>query len=223
MGLSLPPPGPRLSGEPLGAVMAVLCVLAGCSCTPQGDPGIGESGFTDDFEGGRLAEHWHNTGGPYEVRGGQLRVRGAHNKPLWLRRTLPRDVRVEFEATSYSTDGDIKAEICGDGASAATEDSYTASSYVVIFGGWNNTKNLIARLDEHGDDRVEGRVQRIESEHTYHVRIERRGNTVQSYLDDQLITSFEDQDPLEGRGHNHFAFNNWESDLAFDNLTITPL
>jgi len=33
----------------------------------------------------------------------------------------------------------------------------------------------------------------------------------------------EDDEPLEGRGHDHFAFNNWQSDLWFDNLEITPL
>ncbi len=28
---------------------------------------------------------------------------------------------------------------------------------------------------------------------------------------------------LSGPGHDHFAFNNWASDLWFDNLRITPL
>jgi hypothetical protein len=32
-----------------------------------------------------------------------------------------------------------------------------------------------------------------------------------------------DREPLSGRGHDHFAFNNWDSDLWFDNLRITPL
>jgi hypothetical protein len=32
-----------------------------------------------------------------------------------------------------------------------------------------------------------------------------------------------DSDPLWGRGHDHFAFNNWNSELWFDNLKITPL
>ena len=32
-----------------------------------------------------------------------------------------------------------------------------------------------------------------------------------------------DPDPLYGAGHDHFAFNNWASDLWFDNLVITPL
>jgi len=32
-----------------------------------------------------------------------------------------------------------------------------------------------------------------------------------------------DSEPLEGRGHDHFGFNNWQSDLWFDNLKVTPL
>jgi hypothetical protein len=33
----------------------------------------------------------------------------------------------------------------------------------------------------------------------------------------------DDPNPLEGRGHDHFAFNDWEANLSFDNLRITPL
>ena len=33
----------------------------------------------------------------------------------------------------------------------------------------------------------------------------------------------DDPSPLEGAGHEYFAFNNWETDTWFDNLTITPL
>jgi len=32
-----------------------------------------------------------------------------------------------------------------------------------------------------------------------------------------------DPEPLRGRGHDHFGFNNWQSELWFDNLKVTPL
>jgi hypothetical protein len=32
-----------------------------------------------------------------------------------------------------------------------------------------------------------------------------------------------DPEPLEGPGHDHFAFNDWEAELWFDNLHIQPL
>jgi hypothetical protein len=211
-----------LSPVVFGPTVAALVSLGG-ACVPQGDPGIGPEGFTDDFERRELGEHWNNTGGPYEIRDGKLHVRGARNKPLWLRRTLPRDVRIEFDARSDSESGDIKVEVFGDGESRATSVSYTATSYVVIFGGWNNTLNVIARMDEHGSDRAVGPRFPVVKGHTYHIKIERRGSVIEAWADGRSLARMDDPAPLEGRGHDHFAFNNWESDLWFDNLKITPL
>jgi hypothetical protein len=192
-------------------------------CTPQGDPAIGPDGFRDDFERSELGEHWHNTGGPYAIRNGQLRVKGARNKPLWLRRSLPRDVRVELDVQSDSPEGDIKLELFGDGVSKAEDTSYTATSYVVIFGGWDNSKNVLARMNEHGDDRVEGPPYKVVQGKTYHMKIERRDGTITAWVDDHELVRMQDPEPLEGPGHDHFAINNWQSELWFDNLLITPL
>jgi hypothetical protein len=193
------------------------------ACTPQGDPGIGAEGFRDDFNGTDIGKHWNNTGGSYTVRDGWLRVQNARNRPLWLRRTLPRDVRIEFDVRSNSTEGDIKVEIFGDGVSKATSESYTATSYVVIFGGWKNKLNVLARLDEHGDDRVVGKPKKVVQGQTYHMKIERQGATIAAWVDGERLVSMTDPDPLEGPGHDHFAFNNWQVELWFDNLVISPL
>jgi hypothetical protein len=201
---------------------ALLAVLV-YGCTPQGDPGIGAEGFRDDFERTALGPHWNNTGGPYLLRDGQLVVKGARNKPLWLRRTLPRDVRVELDVRSESPEGDVKLELFGDGVSKAKKSSYTATSYVVIFGGWNNSKNVLARMDEHADDRVEGPPHKVVQGKTYHMKIERRGAMLTVWVDGRELLRMNDKDPLEGPGHDHFAFNNWQSELWFDNLVITPL
>lgn len=211
----------RLDEVTLAAVLTASLALS--ACTPQGDPAIGPDGFTDDFEREALGDHWHNTGGRYAIRDGWLNVQGARNRPLWLRRRLPRDVRIEFDARSESPQGDLKVEVFGDGSSRATSESYTATSYVVIFGGWNNTTNLIARLDEHGDDRAVGPTRRVEPGRVYRFRIERRGNRITAWVDDEELAHLDDPNPLEGRGHDHFAFNDWEADLWFDNLRITPL
>lgn len=201
----------------------IAALLAASACTPQGDPSVGPDGFTDDFEREDLGENWHNTGGRYQLVDGMLHIQGARNRPLWLRRRLPRDVRIELDARSESTAGDIKVEVFGDGSSRATSDSYTATSYVVIFGGWNNSTNLIARMDEHAADRAVGPRRPVEVGHTYRIRIERRGNRITAWADDVELAHMDDAEPLEGQGHDHFAFNNWEADLWFDNLSIQPL
>lgn len=204
------------------AIPTLALLLAG-ACTPQGDPAIGPDGFQDDFDRESLGDVWHNTGGRYQLRDGWLNVRGARNRPLWLRRRLPRDVRIEFDVRSESPAGDIKVEVFGDGSSRATSESYTATSYVIIFGGWNNTINAIARMNEHGDDRAVGPRRPVEMSRVYHLRIERQGNRITAWADDVELAHMDDPEPLFGRGHDHFAFNDWDADLWFDNLRIEPL
>ena len=200
-----------------------LLVLVACGCTPQGDPGLPPQGFSDDFERKDLGDDWHNTGAGYSIRNGQLRVEGARNKPLWLRRTLPHDVRIEFDAKSDSAEGDIKVEVFGDGVSKAEKASYTATSYVVIFGGWKNTLNVLARMDEHAENRVVGEAYKVVPGQTYHMKIERRGATITAWVDDRKLVSMTDPEPLAGPGHDHFGFNNWQAPLTFDNLRVNPL
>ena len=110
--------------------------------------------FLDDFSGGNVGPNWRLTGPGWRVSDGQLCAAGVRNHPAWLARKLPTNATIEFDATSASPDGDIKAEVWGDGARFAAGTSYTdATSYVVIFGGWKNRHHVLARLDEHGDDR----------------------------------------------------------------------
>jgi len=207
------------------SLMLLLALLMAGACTPLGDPALPAEGFVDDFERDSLGDAYRSTGPLrlYRLEGGELHVEGARNRPLWLARKLPRDVRVEFTARSESPAGDIKVEIFGDGVSKATSASYTATGYVIIFGGWNNSRNIIARLDEHGEDRVVGKTKRVEPGKNYKFLIERRGNLLTVAIDGEEIMRLEDPEPLYGRGHDHFAFNNWSTKLAFDDLRITPL
>lgn len=191
--------------------------------------------FTDAFERAELGEDYRTSaGGAWRIRDGQVCGQGARNQPLWLTRRLPVNAHVEFDATSYSKDGDIKVELWGDGNSGATSVSYTnATSYLAIFGGWKNSLHVLARLDEHGKDRKElrlvpddpeRRTQPVNVEQTYRFKVERRdGKTVHWRVDDVLIHDFEDAEPLSGDGHDHFGFNNWQARVCFDNLRIQPL
>ena len=212
---------------PVAAMAPVRLALAFCAaasaCGRSGGSRRIDTTFEDRFERGRLGPDWLDTGGDYSLVDGHLRVRGARNHPLWLRRPLPRDVRIEFRGRSQSPDGDIKVEVFGDGRSFATEDSYTATSYVLVFGGWRNTLNVLARMDEHGDDRLVRRAPSVVPGRWYRFEVERVGAKISWWIDGAPMHELDDAEPLEGQGHEHFAFNDWDAELWFDDLVVRAL
>jgi hypothetical protein len=204
---------------------------------PSGEPQtlpVLQAPFKDEFERAALGDDYFATGDQYRIERGRLCVQGARNHPLWLRHALPTNARVQVEAEAGNDDGDIKLELWGDGRAAATHASYTdATSYLAIFGGWKNHYHVLARLDEHAPDRPEvviepgsddPRQQPVLAGHRYRLKLERTdGRTVRFWVDDVEMLSFADPQPLQGPGHEHFAFNDWETPVCFDHLVVEPL
>jgi hypothetical protein len=193
-----------------------------------------EAPFVDDFERAALGDDYFATSPRYHIDRGRLCVKGARNHPLWLRRRLPVNARIEVEVEARSDEGDVKLEAWGDGRAAATGVSYTdATSYLAIFGGWKNHFHVLARLDEHAADRPEvviqpgsddPREQPVVSGRRYRLKLERSdGRTLRFWVDDVEVLSFADPRPLAGGGHDHFAFNNWQAPACFDHLVVAPL
>lgn len=205
--------------------MRHLLLLLVVACKVKDPPPIKDT-WADDFERDEVGDTYYATGRGYQVATGALNAKGAHNHPLWLRAKLPRDVRIEFDAWSTSPRGDIKVEVFGDGKSYDPDaGAYLATGYELIFGGWSNSKSIIARLDEHGKDVVQRVQPKVVAGQRYHWRIDRKANQLTWYIDD-LTTPFlqlVDPQPLDGPGHEYFGFNNWETDTWFDNLVISPL
>jgi hypothetical protein len=198
------------------SALAALAHVGACKIerTPEGQP------YADDFAGPGLNPAWRATGGTYRVINGELIVDHAYNHPLWLTTPIPRDALIEVDAWSNDDAGDLKLEAWGDGRSAATEASYTATSYVFIFGGWHNQISAIARLDEHGRDRRTRSDVRVEKGRRYHFRIARKGGHIDWQIDGKPFLDFDDPKPLVGPDHSHLAFNDWEAELHFDNLKV---
>jgi hypothetical protein len=197
------------------------------------DPTLSQP-WSDDFERTTLGEDWYADSPVWTVAGGQLCAQGAKNHPVWLKRRLPVNARIEFDATSASPLGDIKVEAWGDGSSGATGVSYrNATSYIFILGGWKNRFHVLARLDEHAPDRLQlvvdpagtdPRTRPVIPNTRYHFKIERAdGRTVRWLVDDIEMMSFPDPKPLVGEAHDHFAFNDWDVPVCFDRLVVTPL
>lgn len=199
---------------------------------PAAESPVLQQPYEDDFERVNLGANYRATSLGWKLEAGRLCASDARNRPVWLRRRLPTNVRIEFDAVSYSDDGDIKVELFGDGSSFATTTSYTdASGYILVYGGWRNTLHVLARHDEHGKDRVAlaldgltARTRPVEPARSYRFRIERQdGRTVRFWVDAEEILQFSDQKPLFGSKHDHFAFNAWLARVCFDNLKVVPL
>ena len=180
--------------------------------------------FTDSFERGEVGSDWNNTGALYQTVGGTLKIQGAHNHPLWLRRKLPANVIVELDATSRSPDGDLKIELMGDGESFDPDQGrYDPTGYMFVFGGWSNSLSIIGKLGEHDEAVKAHRSQpRVDLGRTYHWKIVKRGGVLTWDIDGQQFLQVFDPKPLSGPGHEFFAFNNWESDASYDNVRIRP-
>jgi hypothetical protein len=203
-------------------------------CDSEKDPVLTQP-FIDTFDRAELGDEWRSTSyGAYFIRSGRLCISKPRNHPLWLKKKLPTNVRVEFEATPTSNTADVKVELFGDGCAFDAEGrDYTATAYVAVLGAHNNTEHWLARLFEHGPDAKKTQLlagapslasSRLIAQTNYHVELERtEGKTLTFKVDGTLIHDFVDAQPLAGPGHDHFAFNGWDAPSCFDKLTVTPL
>ena len=213
------------------AAALVLCSTAGGAACKQSDdhgaePPAIAAAWTDDFERPDLGGDWRPTAEAYQLVNGALSARGARNRPMWLRRALPRDAVIELDVWSNTPDGDIKVELYGDGRSYDPDGgAYTSTGYVAVMGGWNNSKSILARESEHGKQVVARTEPRVEQGKRYHWKLVRRGGRIEWFVGDMTspFLTLGDDAPLDGPGHQYFAIGNWQSDSWFDNIRIAPL
>jgi hypothetical protein len=208
------------TGGTLRFLLFFLSVIIGLGCSKGSDERKERLVFEDHFDRADVGPDWLDTGGNYKIVNGELRVKGARNKPLWLKKKLPRNAKVSFTARSMSPAVDIKVELWGDGKSKADALSYDATSYVVILGGWNNTRSIIARMDEHGDDRKVKKEPKGVVGKRYKFVISRQKRRFTWFLNGEVFLKMNDPEPLEGPGHEYFAFNNWMSEVFFDDVLV---
>lgn len=177
--------------------------------------------FEDNFNRAATGKDWkrgygEDGKGKWRIEKGWLRADNIKNDPLWLTRPLPDKVRVEFDAQALSKDGDVKFEIFGDG-------KQHSSGYVAILGGWKNSLDIIARLDEHGKDRLSKPSIRPKANTTYRLAAERTDDNLRFYVNDKLVLTYKDKKALRGPQHQFFAFNDWTAPVRFDNIKIYKL
>ncbi|MEZ4462284.1 MAG: hypothetical protein R3E66_21685 [bacterium] len=201
----------------------LMLLLMGCQTREIGEPSASKRTlvFSDNFDRVELGNDWKRGvgeagNGKWAIQDGWLTGSALKNDPLWLTKSLPDRVRVEFDAQALTPEGDLKFEIFGDG-------NQHASGYVVIMGGWKNSLDVIARLDEHGADRLAQPSLKVVPNRTYKMAAERDGRALRWYVDDKLVMTYDDAQPLVGREHAFFAFNDWNAPVRFDNLRVFEL
>jgi Farnesoic acid 0-methyl transferase len=200
-------------------------ILLLAACRQPDPPPIGDS-FTDSFDRADIGSDYRATADVYRIKDGALNVQNGYNHPLWLRKKLPDNAIVEVDVTSRSAAGDIKIELWGDGASyAENRGAYTSSGYDFIFGGWNNSRSIIARGNEHGQDVAQRNDPKVEVGRKYHWKIVRQGGHIDWFVDNMAepFLTLEDKQPLVGPGHEYLGFDDWETDVSFDNLVVRKL
>ncbi|MDA3862341.1 MAG: hypothetical protein PF689_00575 [Deltaproteobacteria bacterium] len=203
--------------------LTFLTLFAGCK---QKEPI--KNVFQDDFNRLHLEENYFDTISRYLIINNSLNIYGAYNHPLWLKKNLPANMDLEFDTWSLSTKGDIKIELFGDGKSfALNKGAYKGTGYIFCQGGWNNSKTFIARKFEHARNLLHTKKIKVEPEKKYHWKIESRLKNgiliLKWFIDNKLILTLKDEDPLYGKNNRYFAFSNWATDVYFDNLVITPV
>ncbi|MEO7035359.1 MAG: hypothetical protein ABI548_15650 [Polyangiaceae bacterium] len=180
--------------------------------------------FNENFERAGVGSTWRDSGGSYRIVSGELVASHARHHPIWLRRRLPRDISMEFDARTMSPDGDIRVVVFGDGKSANPEaEGCQSTGYELVFGGW---KNHLSELCRGGQ--TDGGHQRARTDwpvvpgRTYHNYVTRKDGIIAWYIDGHEMMSWTDPEPLTGPGHDAFGFDGGETEVFFDNLVIGP-
>lgn len=194
--------------------LVALALLPACQVR---DPPPVTGRWQDTFERGSIGRNYRQTGPGYALAAGRLTATDAHGRPLWLRKRLPHDVRVELDAGTSDPAGELRVELFGDGEGDPEGPQPVASGYAFALTGSE------ARLDRPGALPTTATVARGAA--TTHWKLERSGRTVRWFVGDMqhAVLTYVDPRPLEDDTHAYFGFVDGTDATWFDNLVITPL
>lgn len=208
-------------------VTLTLCAIAtACTADRAGadfsklDPRRGLEGghlvSSDSFRGPLDTEQWRLGGeeADWRVNGGTLHSDGSLNQPIWLLKQLPAHARIEIELSSSATGGDFRFELFANG-----EDN--ESGYVAAYDAYGSTAHVLAKFDEHDTARAIAQPDaEVSADQVYRMTFVRTDPELRWFVDDGLLLSLVDSDPLRGAGHQFFGFNSWTSPVSIHQISV---
>lgn len=154
----------------------------------------------------------------------EIVVREARNHPVWYREELPLTGSVELTIWTGAREGDMKFEAWGDGKTHAPTFEpapYTASGYVFILGGWNNSKSIIAYRDEHGAHVVERSDFRVVPGRRYVVRVTRANGEVTMSVDDEPFLAMREPPEAVTSPGRFLGLSGWRTEVHFSEPRVS--
>lgn len=224
VGCTPPEPPPPRPPTPKKGTVAAAPVVVDDPQAKQAERSDGLTGgklvFEDHFDRADPAPDWQvKHAGEWTIDDGWLHAHKVANEDernagVWLQKPLPDKARITFKSKSMTAVGDTKCEVFA-------EQHKHESGYSVIFGGWNNTINTITRRGEHEQKRVvQSEPPKVVPGRVYTWTIVRNDDVVRWYVDGRFMIAYLDSEPV--RGH-YFGFNNWASDVQFDDVQVFEL
>lgn len=175
--------------------------------------------FSDNFDRNEIGENWffsHDSHkNNWRIEDGFLIVSSeGGNSFILVNNDFSGSIKVEFDAYATYTDpnGQINCFING-------LDRF--NSYMFAFGGWDNTKTAI---EKNGNIIVETTNKIVNKKTWYNIRIERVGNLLRYYINNNLIFEYIDDNPIIGVNNTKIGLDTWDSkEVKFNNFRIYTL
>jgi len=173
----------------------------------------------DDFSDPEALSRWEIINGEHEFVDEELHIYGGEPQMLMLKADLAGDVRIEFECHQegvyLNTIGCFLSAVPPDGGRLLP-----TGGYAFIYGGYDNSLNMLMRGDQKIWSEAASPLQRGE---IYNVVVERVGRRLRMSVNDEEIFSFVDADALTGSDRTAVGVFGWLADTYYGRIKIYSL
>lgn len=171
--------------------------------------------FSDDFLTPAAASHW-DISGKWEIRDGELRIRGEEFLFAILKTPFPGDVRLVFDCRLASES--LSDVSCFLGTTLSSDANRPhQSGYYFQYGGWGNKKNI---LGAHGNILWNQPATPLVRDRLFHVEAQKVGNRLMLHVDGETIMDVRDPAPVFGSAHAFLGVSSWGTHACFSNIRV---